>query len=248
MKGMIMGFTLDSMNTERKLLEMWQENTGTHFLDSGGASGRNWQRNQGKTLEDMEAIDGYFERDFHVFFNTFTFLLKHITYTKESANLTDLFRAWVDDTPKGEAFYNTPGSMEEFLLEHGAEPQWMDDRIEAFNTYNWDNYADAVLQGVPFALGDRNYVALSYHGGADVRGGYSDLVIFESCTCWIFATSDIELYCKACGIHAFIRGMHDMDMQRQGEEFEPASNYDVLSGCPDCKGDWEVSSPECSGD
>ena len=33
---------------------MLMENTGTHFLDSGGANGRMWQRNQAKTIEDFD--------------------------------------------------------------------------------------------------------------------------------------------------------------------------------------------------
>src|SRR4051812_45426705 len=32
--------------TERAVAEMLVENTGTHMLDSGGSSGRAWQRNQ----------------------------------------------------------------------------------------------------------------------------------------------------------------------------------------------------------
>ncbi len=36
---------------ERKIAEMMTENTGTHFLDSGGESGRFWQRNQGKDFK-----------------------------------------------------------------------------------------------------------------------------------------------------------------------------------------------------
>ena len=40
--------------TKQIIYEMLTENTGTHFLDSGGEDGRNWQRNQKKTLEDFE--------------------------------------------------------------------------------------------------------------------------------------------------------------------------------------------------
>ena len=32
---------------------MLTENTGKHFLDSGGSSNRHWQRNQEKTIEDF---------------------------------------------------------------------------------------------------------------------------------------------------------------------------------------------------
>jgi hypothetical protein len=242
--------TLTALNvaTQHKLLEMWQENTGRHMLDSGGAYGRNWERNQEKTLEDLTESEGRFVKDLTLSLNTFTFLSKHLWFTDEARALTDLFRAWVDDQPKYEAYYNAPGSMEDFLLEQGAVPQWMDTEIMSFNTYNWENWADATLQGVAFALGDGNYTALSYHGGADVRGGYTDLVIFESCSSWLVEMSDIEVWCDTCKIHGSIRGMCDENYYKDGDQVEIPDGYDVMAGCIECNGDWEVNSLECSGE
>ena len=34
--------------TQQAIFEMLTENTGKHFLDSGGDNGRHWQRNQKK--------------------------------------------------------------------------------------------------------------------------------------------------------------------------------------------------------
>ena len=44
------------MNQETKqvIYNMMIENTGIHFLDSGGEDGRHWQKNQKKTLKDFE--------------------------------------------------------------------------------------------------------------------------------------------------------------------------------------------------
>ena len=44
------------MNQETKqvIYNMMIENTGTHFLDSGGEDGRHWQQNQKKTLKDFD--------------------------------------------------------------------------------------------------------------------------------------------------------------------------------------------------
>ena len=39
---------------EQTIYEMLIENTGTHMLDSGGANGRNWQKNQNLKLEDFK--------------------------------------------------------------------------------------------------------------------------------------------------------------------------------------------------
>lgn len=41
------------MNTKEVILSQLQENTGRHMLDSGGAYGRSWERNQGKTWDDF---------------------------------------------------------------------------------------------------------------------------------------------------------------------------------------------------
>ena len=41
-------------NVNELVYSMLTENTGTHFLDSGGADGRMWQRNESKCLQDFE--------------------------------------------------------------------------------------------------------------------------------------------------------------------------------------------------
>ena len=78
--------------TEQVIYEMLVENTGVHMLDSGGVYGRNWQRNQVRTLEDFELSkrvvgrfdvyeDGKFEVD--VSLSTFHFLVNNLDYDEE---------------------------------------------------------------------------------------------------------------------------------------------------------------------
>ena len=38
--------------TEKMVFELITENTGQHFLDSGGAYGRHWERNQKIPIEE----------------------------------------------------------------------------------------------------------------------------------------------------------------------------------------------------
>lgn len=237
--------TLEHMSTEQRLLAMWQENTGQHMLDSGGAYGRNWQRNAGKTVADMLEKDGYFERDYYCTANTFAFLLKHLTYTKQADALTASFRNWVDGQPEGDAYYNSADSLVRFLETVPALHAETKDDLEPFNTYNWDNVLDSVLQGVVFMFGDDIYTALSYHGGADVRGGYTDFVFFESCSTWVYQTDTLSLWCDACSLSGDYRG-GDTSFWVDGEELEPTANYDLGQGCPKCKGDWTVGFDECS--
>ncbi len=237
--------TLEGIDTGQRLLAMWQENTGQHMLDSGGAHGRNWQRNAGKTAADILEKDGYFERDYYCSVNTFAFLLKHLTYTKHSDALTTSFRKWVDGQPEGDAYYNSPDSVLAFLETIPAIGAEERQDLEAFNTYNWDNVLDSVLQGIVFKFGDDHHTALSYHGGADVRGGYSDFVFFESCSTWVYQTDTLSLWCDACSLSGDYRG-GDTSFWIDGEELEPARNYDLGHGCPKCKGDWTVGFDECS--
>ena len=44
-----------SNELKKKVIEMLQENTGRHMLDSGGAYGRHWERNQ-KNPSDITYI------------------------------------------------------------------------------------------------------------------------------------------------------------------------------------------------
>lgn len=41
------------MNTAEVIASMLTENTGRHMLDSGGAYGRNWERNHGRDVESF---------------------------------------------------------------------------------------------------------------------------------------------------------------------------------------------------
>ena len=42
------------METKQVIYNMLTENTGTHFLDSGGTNDRPWQRNKFKTIDDFD--------------------------------------------------------------------------------------------------------------------------------------------------------------------------------------------------
>lgn len=229
--------------TAKSLLAQWTENTGQHMLDSGGHMGRNWERNQGKTVESFtEAPEVTIEPApyGYVIVNTFQYLLKHLDVTADSEHLTSQFRAWVDSQPEGEAYYNTPHSVESWLESVNAEPAEYRDSIECFNTYNWENSLDSVLQGVLFRVGDVTYTALSYHGGADVRGGYTDFVVYESCACWTHNTEDVTLCCSGseCDVYLDLRG-------DQG-----GTDKDIVIGepCPECGSELVGYGSECLGD
>lgn len=191
--------------TANKLAEMWTENTGTHMLDSGGDSGRQWQRNAGMTASDFMAqpeislIDGIVTR------NTFHLCLRALRFDADTERLTNRFREWVDSMPNdwdSHYYYNSAGTVREFIAEVlDAQPLDVDSSLQIYNSYNDETLLDSVIIYGFFQYQGAEYVALSKHGGADVRGGYSDFVFFDlACEPMEFLLDMVifDGYCKQC--------------------------------------------------
>lgn len=171
-----------NIETRRKLWEMFTENTGAHFLDSGGAYGRAWQRNQ---LVDFEAKPyvrlsfdtwGEVSGSMDLSVNTYEWLAQrlewHRVYTKSLHGL--------GNAPK----YKDEGWLVciEAWLKHKfpeAGGLYGEGEPMCINTYNHDNVLDATLQFYYWCDDRGTFVALQIHGGADVRGGYTAPQVFE---------------------------------------------------------------------
>lgn len=183
--------------TERQLAAMLTENTGRHMLDSGGAYGRNWERNRRLTTEGVPAdrltADGARKRpapvaDAEVFrdrpaatldkygcitVDVFHYLAGRLEYMPGE---TEAFLDWArEDERAGEAWLPLMGEWAELS---GIE------RPDGFNTYNWENHLSQVCQGEAICLpGDDpafpTGVLLQIHGGCDVRGGYTAPKVFR---------------------------------------------------------------------
>jgi hypothetical protein len=180
------------MNLELKqtIAAMMTENTGTHGLDSGGAYGRNWQRNAGLTCNDFDAMPAaILEIDLRKWQDKphADMMLSVNIYHKLTSGILELddlcrqFNAMPVDDWKSD-LNGVSDSGENWLSDRGFV--W-DDRHCGFNTYNWENNFSQVLQGNFVArdgeYGEDNYVLLQIHGGADVRGGYTDAKLFKLC-------------------------------------------------------------------
>jgi len=168
---------------------MLTENTGTHMLDSGGASGRAWQRNAGKALDDFECQPsataeiyvserkGELTAEIMPCVNVFHLL------TGGALELDDICKEFnamsVDDWDGGFSGVSLAGY--EWLMSNcGFEAK------EGFNTYNWASNHSQVIQGQELELNGGgmcidggNYILIQIHGGADVRGGYTDAKLFR---------------------------------------------------------------------
>ena len=171
------------MNTETLIHAMLTTNTGTHMLDSGGDYGRNWQRNQGKTLADFQAepaalLNWYVKRDDddniisaepEVTTSVFHKLTSGIIWQDD---LCREFNAMPCDDWRGD-YCGTSTDQAEWLDNHGFEQR------RGWNTYNWAANFSQTMQGNDLERDGENYVLIQIHGGADVRGGYTDAKLFR---------------------------------------------------------------------
>ena len=154
--------------TEKVLIGMLQENTGSHFLDSGGAYGRHHETNQGRNFRNELASTISFNGDWiDISHNVFHFLSERL----EVASKWDAkFQKYVD-LPENEDKHWLE-LMEEFadhLKSKGFDADFQGTR----NTYNGEDLVSQVLQYVELNVDDDQIVLLQIHGGCDVRGGYT---------------------------------------------------------------------------
>ena len=175
------------LTLEQTIAAMLTENTGTHMLDSGGANGRAWQRNIGKTVDDFRAMPSataeIYVREYKG--ETIAEVLPCVNVfhllTGGALELDDLCREFnampVDDWKSGD-FYGVSMDGAEWLETRGFTQSG-----ESFNTYNWAANHSQVLQGAELTregeYGEEKYLLLQIHGGADVRGGYTDAKLFK---------------------------------------------------------------------
>lgn len=181
------------MNATKVIQAMLKENTGKHFLDSGGDNGRMWQRNQNKVFksEPRVMIDKY-----DVTVSTFHYLnevleLDNVT-RKVNSFITKSKLHWVDSV--AEEMENKDFEIEKFN--------------DTVNTCNGENNLSQVLLFKTFKLyNDDVYVLLQIHGGADVRGGYTNTKCFK--------------------LKGYLTGLADVYGSYEGKEF--SNNYNGYS-------------------
>jgi hypothetical protein len=180
--------------TETTLQGMFTENTGIAMMDSGGENGRAWQRNQGVSLADLPdvTVDGW---GFHPTVSTFHWLNDLLSFDSEKQAELDKFETENDDLhylALGEAFVEERHPEATGLYGEGAP--------FTVNTYNHECALGQTLQFYYFEINEDAFIALSVHGGADVRGGYTAPKIFkvEDEGCSMLDFSRCGAYCPHC--------------------------------------------------
>lgn len=153
--------------TEEKISEMLKENTGRHMLDSGGAYGRHWERNQDRNFADEPATTLEFGSGIDITHNLYHWLSERLEYDEEMDNR---FQDYVN-LPENEddSWGELIGT---FMLSLGTSD------VDTVNTYNGEDCLSQIIQYTRFTHNDYSYVILQIHGGCDARGGYGTPTIF----------------------------------------------------------------------
>jgi len=166
-------------NVNELVYSMLIENTGTHFLDSGGANGRMWQRNANKCLQDFEDEQPqsyqYDPKYNEIYRNVSVY--HYLTNDLQIDNICFEFNE-LNTAPKdwegGEDVYGVSVAAWDYLTEfYDVEVQ------RSWNTYNGDSDLSQILQGANLTINDEEYILIQIHGGADARGGYTDAKLFK---------------------------------------------------------------------
>jgi hypothetical protein len=165
---------------EKAIFEMLTENTGIHNLDSGGAFGRNWQRNQSLTIEDFRkrpeaTVELSMWRDGEIEAIPTVDLFHYLSQTLELDDLCKKFNSHVVNDWESEEFYGVSQRGEQWILKR------FETEGESFNSYNWESTLSQGVQGrhVVHEETGKRYVVLQIHGGCDVRGGYTNAKLFK---------------------------------------------------------------------
>lgn len=166
--------------TQETILGQLKENTGRHMLDSGGAYGRSWERNQKKTWDDL--VKGPITTraslhngcvDFEYTISLAAWMDANLEFCQE---LQTSYEAWCKKQDPDNDMHDMQ-CMEQFAALH-------DKHAYTDNTYNGECDLSQTIQYVQFNWEEedgceRAVVLLQVHGGCDVRGGYTSPKAYE---------------------------------------------------------------------
>lgn len=192
--------------TREAILEQLHENTGAHFLDSGGAYGRHHERNRGKTWEQL--AEPAVRVEAHVYthgdvpqlelLGTVSLAAWMEANLEYSPEVQDMFEAWVQaNDPEGDNY--DMQHMEEFAA---SVHTWRIGDLRVQYTYNMDNDLSQDIQFIEFTMDvdgfDTEFVLVQVHQGCDARGGMGSPKAYQVCTEY-FGRWDVDMW--GCDSH-----------------------------------------------
>lgn len=172
------------VTTKQVIVEMLKENTGGHLLDSGGAYGRNWERNQSRDFAKEPACSAYWSTwrstpeshtgsiSCQATVSLYHWMMKNLEFDPDMQAELDAFA--MNETMEGESWLTVQEAFAEALDERDGH----DERPFTANTYNDSDNVDLsqVIQYVAVYTDgayEPTHLIVSVHGGCDVRGGYT---------------------------------------------------------------------------
>lgn len=226
------------------------------ILDSGGDNGRHFQRNQGRDFEnEPESVLTFRWGYADLTFNLYHWLTERLTY---DSGADTIFSEWAnnEDNEHKNWFLCTYEFMD-----YLAEP-WTDwdaglasdgdyYRVHpevtglygegdpmVINTFNNDNFLSQTIQFTYFEIQDSNiladgiYILLSVHGGADVRGGYTQPRMFVPNDMHddeaILFPSDGTITCPACNTQWVTDDAYNWHCEHSLDDAKNLNNHKVV--------------------
>lgn len=202
---------------------MLMTNTGIAMMDSGGGEGRHWQQNRKHDPKRQPEVSLEIpERPCKSDEVDITVSLYH--YLPRILELDTLCREFnilpVNDWDADIYGVSTDGAT--WIADHGFTVG------NSWNTYNGESNLSQVLQGTELkrdGLDEGDYVLLQVHGGADVRGGYTDAKLFKY--------KEYQSYIDACPrvIATLMKGdgrTVDLEMKDSGYGFVAESDSEPV--------------------
>lgn len=195
---------------------MLKENTGKHFLDSGGAYGRSWERNQSRdfTTEEACVIDCRSEEDgtiteLSLTFNLYHFLKAHT----ETDEITEKLQKDFDEFSQEDSQIDEPWEevQEAFCKRYSIDAK------NSYYTYNSETILSQDIIVVECETEDgEEFIFLRIHGGCDARGGFTAPKILRKCECFELAMNDCNAWCSgvSLGTTAGVDALIDMPEKR----------------------------------
>lgn len=211
----------NATKTEKKIHSMLIESTGCDSMDSGGDNSRHWQKN--RKIKDMRKNkdltwssrknSDYIESSVDVF----NWLNNNVEYTNEAEELTKQFYLFC--RKKTDGYY---ALMHDWINEQTELENIETNQKECYNTYNDSSLLSQDIQYFTFEKNNKSFVLMQIHNGADVRGGYTKPVIFETFDMF-YPYPSIFLKCD-CKEHDSEYNLH--------KEWKVKSNDKII--CSDC--------------
>lgn len=147
------------------IIDLMRENTGIHFLDSGGENGRAYQKNQAREIIFGEPLE--FEEGYGITIPIQDYMYAHF-------EIDEFCEAMNGEIQGNDTLY-----WIEEVYEYLSEKYELTTFRELSNTFNYDNNLSQNFAFKVIELYGEFYCLFQLHNGADIRGGYTKTRVFK---------------------------------------------------------------------